>query len=169
MARRLELHYPIVYSGKRGRVAHEFIIDCRPFKKAGIEVDDVAKRLVDYGFHAPTMSWPVAGTLMVEPTESESKAELDRFCDALIAIREEIRDVEDGRMPAEVGPLRMAPHTAQAVTAAEWDRPYSRQKGAFPAPWVEEAKFWPAVARIDNTWGDRNLVCACPSVEEMVG
>jgi glycine dehydrogenase len=169
MARRLEPHYPIVYAGARGRVAHEFILDCRPFKKAGVEVDDIAKRLMDYGFHAPTMSWPVAGTLMVEPTESESKAELDRFCDALIAIREEIRDVEGGRVPAENSPLRMAPHTAQAVTAAEWDRPYSRQQGVFPAPWVERAKFWPAVARIDNTWGDRNLFCACPSVEEMVG
>jgi glycine dehydrogenase len=169
MARRLEPHYPIVYRGKRGRVAHEFILDCRPFKKSGIEVDDVAKRLMDYGFHAPTMSWPVAGTLMVEPTESESKAELDRFCDALIAIREEIKDVEEGRVPVEAGPLRMAPHTARAVTAAEWNRPYSRQKAAFPAPWVEKAKFWPAVARIDNTWGDRHLVCACPSVEEMVG
>ncbi len=169
MARRLEPYYPIVYTGARGRVAHEFILDCRPFKKAGIEVDDIAKRLMDYGFHAPTMSWPVAGTLMVEPTESESKAELDRFCDALIAIRGEIREVQEGRVPAETSPLRMAPHTAHAVTAAEWDRPYTRQQGAFPAPWVEETKFWPAVARIDNTWGDRNLFCACPTVEEMVG
>jgi glycine dehydrogenase len=169
MARRLGAHYPIVYTGERGRVAHEFIIDCRPFKKVGIEVDDIAKRLMDYGFHAPTMSWPVAGTLMVEPTESESKAELDRYCDALIAIREEIRDVEEGRMSAEAGPLRMAPHTARAVTAEEWNRPYSRQKGAFPAPWVETRKFWPPVARIDNTWGDRNLFCSCPSVEEMAG
>jgi glycine dehydrogenase len=167
MARRLQPHYPIVYTGARNRVAHEFILDCRPFKKAGIEVDDVAKRLMDFGFHAPTMSWPVAGTLMVEPTESESKAELDRFCDALIAIREEIRAVETGRLPVEESPLRRAPHTAQAVTASEWDRPYSRRQGAFPAPWVEAAKFWPAVARIDNTWGDRNLVCACPTVEEM--
>jgi glycine dehydrogenase len=169
MARRLEAHYPIVYTGARGRVAHEFIVDCRAFKKAGIEVDDIAKRLMDYGFHAPTMSWPVAGTLMVEPTESESKDELDRFCEALIAIRGEIRDVEEGRLPPEKSPLRMAPHTAQAATADEWDRPYSRQQGAFPAPWVEEAKFWPAVARIDNTWGDRNLFCVCPSVEEAAG
>jgi glycine dehydrogenase len=167
MARRLQPHYPIVYTGARGRVAHEFILDCRPFKRMGVEVDDVAKRLMDFGFHAPTMSWPVAGTLMVEPTESESKMELDRFCDALIAIREEIRDVEDGRLPVAESPLRRAPHTSRAVTAAEWDRPYSRQQGAFPAPWVEAAKFWPAVARIDNTWGDRNLVCACPTVEEM--
>jgi glycine dehydrogenase len=169
MARRLEAHYPIVYTGARGRVAHEFIVDCRAFKKAGVEVDDIAKRLMDYGFHAPTMSWPVAGTLMVEPTESESKDELDRFCDALITIRGEIRDVEDGRVPAEKSPLRMSPHTAQAVTATQWDRPYTRQQGAFPAPWVEETKFWPAVARIDNTWGDRNLFCVCPSVEEAAG
>jgi glycine dehydrogenase len=169
MARRLEPHYPIVYTGARGRVAHEFILDCRPFKKAGIEVDDIAKRLMDFGFHAPTMSWPVTGTLMVEPTESESKEELDRFCEALIAIRGEIREVEEGRVPAETSPLRMAPHTARAVCADEWDRPYSRQQGAFPAPWVEEAKFWPAVARIDNTWGDRHLFCACPSVEDVAG
>jgi len=169
MARRLESHYPIVYTGARGRVAHEFILDCRPFKKAGVEVDDIAKRLMDFGFHAPTMSWPVAGTLMVEPTESESKAELDRFCDALIAIREEIAAVEAGHVPVEKSPLRMAPHTARAVTAAEWDRPYDRKQGAFPAPWVEDSKFWPAVARIDNTWGDRNLFCACPPVEEMAG
>jgi glycine dehydrogenase len=169
MARRLEPHYPIVYTGARGRVAHEFILDCRPFKKAGIEVDDIAKRLMDFGFHAPTMSWPVTGTLMVEPTESESKEELDRFCEALIAIRGEIREVEEGRIPAESSPLRMAPHTARAVCGDEWNRPYSRQQGAFPVPWVEKAKFWPAVARIDNTWGDRHLFCACPSVEEMAG
>jgi glycine dehydrogenase len=167
MAKRLEAHYPIVYSGARGRVAHEFILDGRGFKKAGIEVEDVAKRLMDYGFHAPTMSWPVAGTLMVEPTESESKAELDRFCDAMIAIRQEIRDVEEGRMKAEESPLRRAPHTARAVTGAEWNRPYSREQGAFPAPWVKEAKFWPAVARIDNTWGDRNLFCTCPGAEDL--
>jgi glycine dehydrogenase len=166
MARRLEPHYPIVYTGARGRVAHEFILDCRPFRKAGIEVDDIAKRLMDFGFHAPTMSWPVAGTLMVEPTESESRAELDRFCDALIAIRGEIREVEEGRVAAERSALRMAPHTAAAVTAPEWDRPYSRQQGAFPAPWLEGAKYWPVVARIDNTWGDRHLFCACPTVEE---
>jgi glycine dehydrogenase len=167
MARRLEAHYPIVYTGASGRVAHEFILDARGFKKAGIEVEDIAKRLMDYGFHAPTMSWPVAGTLMVEPTESESKAELDRFCDAMIAIRREIRDVEDGRVAASESPLRRAPHTAGAVTAAAWDRPYSREQGAFPAPWVKEAKFWPSVARIDNTWGDRNLFCTCPGVEDL--
>ena len=167
MATRLAPHYPIVYTGASGRVAHEFILDARGFKKAGVEVEDIAKRLMDYGFHAPTMSWPVAGTLMVEPTESESKAELDRFCDAMIAIRQEIRDVEDGRVEAEESPLHRAPHTARAVTAAEWDRPYSREQGAFPAAWVREAKFWPPVARIDNTWGDRNLFCTCPSVEDV--
>jgi len=167
MAKRLAPHYPIVYTGAKGRVAHEFILDCRPFKKAGVEVDDVAKRLMDFGFHAPTMSWPVAGTLMVEPTESETRAELDRFCDALVAIRGEIRDVEEGRLPVEASPLRRAPHTARAVTAQSWDRPYSREQAAFPAPWVRESKFWPAVARIDNTWGDRNLFCTCPAVEEL--
>jgi glycine dehydrogenase len=166
MAKRLAPHYPVVYTGASGRVAHEFILDARAFKKAGIEVEDIAKRLMDYGFHAPTMSWPVAGTLMVEPTESESKAELDRFCDALIAIREEIRAVEEGRVKAEESPLRRAPHTARAVTAEKWDRPYTREQAAFPAPWVREAKFWPPVARIDNTWGDRNLFCTCPPVED---
>jgi glycine dehydrogenase len=166
MARRLAAHYPIVYTGERGFVAHEFILDARGFKKAGVEVEDIAKRLMDFGFHAPTMSFPVVGTLMIEPTESESRAELDRFCDAMIAIRQEIRDVEEGRVKAEESPLRRAPHTAAAVTAATWDRPYSREQAAFPAPWVKEAKFWPSVARIDNAWGDRNLFCTCPAVEE---
>jgi len=167
MAKRLEPHYPIVYKGERGFVAHEFILDARGFKKAGIEVEDIAKRLMDYGFHAPTMSFPVVGTLMVEPTESEPLAELDRFCEAMIAIRQEIRDVEEGRVRAEDSPLRRAPHTAAAVTAAEWTRPYSREQGAFPLPFVREAKFWPAVARIDNAWGDRNLFCTCPAVEDL--
>ena len=165
MAKRLEGHYEIVYTGQNGRVAHEFIADARPFKAAGIEVDDIAKRLMDFGFHAPTMSFPVPGTLMIEPTESESKAELDRFCDALIAIREEIRAVEEGRSDRANNPLKRAPHTVRAVTATEWDRPYSREQAAFPAPWVREHKFWPAVARIDNVYGDRNLVCLCPPVE----
>jgi glycine dehydrogenase len=169
MVRRLEAHYPILYTGKRGRVAHEFILDTRPFKKVGVEVDDIAKRLMDYGFHAPTMSFPEPGTLMVEPTESESKAELDRFCDAMIAIREEIRAIEEGKIPADRSPLRHAPHTAHAVTASAWDRPYSREQAAFPAPWVREGKFWPAVARIDNTYGDRNLVCTCPPMEDYGG
>jgi glycine dehydrogenase len=165
MAKRLGAHYEVVYSGKNGRVAHEFIVDCRPFKKAGIEAEDLAKRLMDYGFHAPTMSFPVAGTLMIEPTESEPLAELDRFCDAMIAIREEIREVEAGQVKAEDSVLRHAPHTARAIAAADWDRVYSRERAAFPAPWVREAKFWPAVARVDNTWGDRNLTCTCPPVE----
>jgi glycine cleavage system P protein (glycine dehydrogenase) len=166
MAERLKAHYPVLYTGSRGRVAHEFILDARPFKKsAGIEVDDIAKRLMDFGFHAPTMSFPVPGTLMIEPTESESKEELDRFCDALIAIRAEIRTVEEGRWKVEESPLRHAPHTASAVIAAEWNRPYSREQGAFPAPWVRASKYWPTVGRIDNTYGDRNLVCTCPPME----
>jgi glycine dehydrogenase len=166
MARRLEDHYPVVYRGKSGRVAHEFIVDLRPFKdSAGVEAEDVAKRLMDYGFHAPTMSFPVPGTLMIEPTESEPKAELDRFCDAMIAIREEIRAIEDGGMDRADNPLKNAPHTMRAVTATEWAHPYPREQAAFPAPWVRAHKFWPAVSRIDNTWGDRNLVCACPPME----
>ena len=166
MAGRLDGHFPVLYRGRKGRVAHEFILDLRPFQKsAGIEAEDVAKRLMDYGFHAPTMSFPVAGTLMIEPTESESKAELDRFCEAMILIREEIRAIEEGRSDRENNPLKNAPHTARAVVASEWDRPYSRETAAFPAPWVREHKFWPSVARIDNAYGDRNLVCTCPSVE----
>ena len=167
MAKRLEAHYPILYAGKNGRVAHEFIIDCRHFdKSADIKIDDIAKRLMDYGFHAPTMSWPVAGTLMIEPTESESKAELDRFCEALIAVREEIRAVEERRADREDNVLKGAPHTAEAIAADEWVHPYSRQQAAFPAPWVREHKFWPAVGRIDNVWGDRNLFCSCPPLVE---
>jgi glycine dehydrogenase len=166
MARRLADQYPILYSGASGRVAHEFIVDCRPFKKsAGIEVDDIAKRLMDYGYHAPTMSFPVAGTLMIEPTESESKAELDRFCDAMIAIREEIRAIEDGRADRDDNPLKNAPHTAAAVTAAEWSHPYSREQAAFPAAWLRDHKYWPPVARVDNAWGDRNLMCTCPPMD----
>ncbi|MFH1746413.1 MAG: aminomethyl-transferring glycine dehydrogenase [Planctomycetota bacterium] len=166
MAERLKDHYPVLYTGAHGRVAHEFIIDLREFQKtAHVTVDDVAKRLMDYGFHAPTMSWPVAGTLMIEPTESESKAECDRLCDALIAIREEIRAIEDGQSDAENNPLKHAPHTAAAVTATEWDHPYSREQAAFPALWTRAHKFWPPVGRVDNVWGDRNLFCACPSVE----
>jgi len=165
MAKRLEGHYDVLFAGRNGRVAHEFIVDARPFQKsAGIEVDDIAKRLMDYGFHAPTMSFPVAGTLMIEPTESEPKAELDRFCEAMIAIREEIRAVEEGRAPREDNVLKRAPHTVRAVTADEWGRPYTRQQAAFPAPWVAARKFWPAVARIDNPYGDRNLMCTCPPV-----
>jgi glycine dehydrogenase len=165
MAARLASHYPVLFSGERGRVAHEFILDLRPWKSVGVEAEDVAKRLMDYGFHAPTMSFPVAGTLMIEPTESESRGELDRLVDALIAIREEIRAVEEGRMDAHDSPLKHAPHTAEEVTATAWDRPYSREQAAFPAPWVRENKFWPHVGRVDNVWGDRNLICSCPPTE----
>jgi glycine dehydrogenase len=167
MAKRLEGHYPILYSGRNGRCAHEFIADCRAFEKsAGVKVDDIAKRLMDYGFHAPTMSFPVPGTLMIEPTESEPKAELDRFCDALIAIRDEIRAIEQGRMPRDDNPLKHAPHTAEAIAAEEWKHPYTRLAAAFPAPWLHERKFWPHVGRIDNPYGDRNLVCVCPPMRE---
>jgi glycine dehydrogenase len=165
MAKRLEGHYPILYSGRNGRVAHEFIADCRAFEKsAGVRVEDIAKRLMDYGFHAPTMSFPVPGTLMIEPTESESKAELDRFCDALIAIREEIRAIEEGRMDRDNNPLKNAPHTIAAIADDRWDHPYTREQAAFPLPWLRRHKFWPSVARVDNAYGDRNLVCACPPV-----
>ena len=166
MAHRLEGHYPVLYRGARGRVAHEFILDCRPLKKsAGVEAEDIAKRLMDYGFHAPTMSFPVPGTLMVEPTESEPRAELDRFCDALIAIRREIAAIESGAMHRTDNPLKNAPHTAAAVTATEWPHPYPREQAAFPAPWLREYKYWPPVARVDNAYGDRNLVCSCPPME----
>jgi glycine dehydrogenase len=165
MARRLSEHYQVLYSGPGGLVAHEFIVDLRPFQKAGVSAEDVAKRLIDYGYHAPTMSFPVAGTLMIEPTESESRAELDRFCDAMISIREEIRQVEDGTLDREDNPLRNAPHTAFVVTADDWGHPYSREQAAWPAPWTRDAKFWPAVGRVDNAYGDRNLVCACPPTE----
>ncbi len=166
IAKRLGPHYPIVYVGTKGRIAHECIFDVRPFKKsAGIEVDDIAKRLMDYGFHAPTMSFPIPGTLMVEPTESESLAELDRFCDAMIAIREEIRQVEAGTWPREDNPLKHAPHTLAAVTKNEWTHPYPREVAAFPSPATRERKFWPHVARINNALGDRNLVCTCPPLE----
>lgn len=162
IAKRLEQHYPILYRGKHGLVAHECILDLRTFKKtAGIEVDDIAKRLIDYGFHPPTVSWPVAGTVMVEPTESESKQELDRFCDAMIAIREEIREIEDGKVDRQNNLLKNAPHTAASLMSATWDRPYSRERAAYPTPWTREHKFWATVGRIDNAYGDRNLVCSC--------
>ncbi len=162
MAKRLEDHYPVVYRGNQGLVAHEFIIDMRPFKdSAGISVDDVAKRLIDFGFHAPTMSFPVAGTLMVEPTESESKEELDRFCDAMITIREEIAAIEKGELDRENNPLTNAPHTIAVVSASEWTRPYPREQGAFPAPYLHQHKYWPPVGRVDNVYGDRNFVGAC--------
>ena len=159
MAKRLEAHYPVLFRGDGGTCAHEFIIDLRPLKEsADIEAEDVAKRLIDYGYHAPTMSWPVGGTLMIEPTESESKAELDRFCDAMIAIRAEIAEVEGGRADRRANVLKHAPHTADVVLASDWARPYSREAAAFPAPWVAAAKFWPTASRVDNVWGDRHLV-----------
>ena len=163
---RLSQHYKILYTGTHGRCAHEMIVDCRDFKKAGIEVEDLAKRLMDYGFHAPTVSFPVAGTLMIEPTESETQEELDRFCDALIEIRNEVREVEDGKADKENNVLKNAPHTAEIVVADDWNRPYSRQKAAYPVPYVKAAKFWPSVSRIDNAYGDRNLVCSCLPMEE---
>ncbi|WP_456424892.1 aminomethyl-transferring glycine dehydrogenase [Rhodocaloribacter sp.] len=166
MAHRLRAHYDILYTGAHGRVAHEFILDLRPIKRlTGITEIDVAKRLMDYGFHAPTVSFPVPGTLMIEPTESESKAELDRFCEAMIAIRAEIREVEAGAADPERNLLKQAPHTATLVTAEAWDLPYSRGQAAFPAPWTQTNKFWPAVRRVNDAYGDRHLVCACPPVE----
>ena len=163
---RLSGHYKILYTGTHGRCAHEMIVDCRDFKKSGIEVEDIAKRLMDYGFHAPTVSFPVAGTLMIEPTESEPKEELDRFCLALIEIRNEIREVEEGKAQKENNVLKNAPHTAAVITADSWDRPYSRQKAAYPLPYIKESKFWPSVSRIDNAYGDRNLMCSCLPLEE---
>ncbi|HEY1025684.1 MAG TPA: aminomethyl-transferring glycine dehydrogenase [Sphingobacteriaceae bacterium] len=162
---RLEKHYPVLYAGSSGRCAHEMILDCRAFKNFGIEVTDLAKRLMDYGFHAPTVSFPVPGTVMIEPTESEPKAELDRFCDAMIAIRSEIEDVEKGLIDKANNPLKNAPHTSAVVTGDEWDRPYSRQKAAFPLPYVAAYKFWPSVGRVNDTHGDRTLICACPPME----
>ncbi len=170
IAARLEKYFPILYKGSQGRVAHECIVDFREWKqRAGIEVEDVAKRLMDYGFHAPTMSWPVPGTLMIEPTESESKAELDRFCDALIAIHQELVEIEQGTLSKTDNPLKNAPHTAQAVIADDWAHPYSRERAAYPVPRLREHKFWPAVARVDNVYGDRNIMCSCPSVEDVAG
>ena len=166
IARRLEPYYPVVYKGKSGLVAHECILDLRSLKKsAGIEVDDIAKRLMDYGFHAPTVSWPVGGTIMVEPTESESKEELDRFCDAMISIRKEIEEIESGKVDAENNVLKNAPHTAENLITSEWNHPYSREQAAYPAPWTREHKFWPTVGRIDNAFGDRNFVCSCLPME----
>jgi glycine dehydrogenase len=166
IATRLQPHYPVLYKGKEGMVAHECILDLRPLKKsAGIEVEDVAKRLMDYGFHAPTVSFPVAGTMMVEPTESESKEELDRFCDAMISIRREIEEIENGEVGRENNLLKNSPHTAQSLLGPDWDRPYSRERAAYPASWTRDHKFWPAVGRIDNVYGDRNVFCACPPVE----
>ena len=166
IAHRLKDHYPVLYTGRNGTVAHECIVDIRPLKEAsGISEEDIAKRLVDFGFHAPTMSFPVAGTLMIEPTESESLAELDRFCDAMIVIREEIRAVQEGRLDAEDNPLRNAPHTLLDVTAEQWEHGYSREQAAFPIASLRRSKYWPPVNRVDNVYGDRNLVCSCPGIE----
>ena len=166
---RLQRHYPVLYSGHNGRVAHELIFDLRPFKTAtGIDEQDVAKRLMDYGFHAPTVSFPVPGTLMVEPTESEPKEELDRFCDAMLAIRQEIQAVADGRADRRDNVLKNAPHTAEDTTADEWTHPYSRQEAVDPVPGLRHRKVWPPVSRIDNPYGDRNLVCACPPIEAFI-
>jgi glycine dehydrogenase len=165
MKARLEQEYKILYTGVNGTCAHEFIVDLRPFKAAGIEAEDVAKRLMDFGFHAPTLSFPVAGTLMIEPTESEDQAELDRFCDALLAIRKEIEAVVTGTVDAKNNVLKHAPHIQKIVSADEWNRPYSRQQAAFPLPWVAANKFWPTVSRVNNTQGDRHLICTCEPIE----
>jgi len=167
-AKRLSEHYKTLFkdSSIGELVAHEFILDIREFKKtANIEAVDVAKRLMDYGFHAPTMSWPVAGTLMIEPTESEDKEELDRFCESMISIRQEIRDIEEGRMDKNVNPLKMSPHTQEQVVSDKWNRPYSRQQAAFPTSFVKpDSKIWPTVGRIDDVFGDKHLICTCPPI-----
>ncbi len=167
MAHRLGEHFPILYKGKNGYSAHEFILDLRTLKKeSGISDEDVAKRLIDYGFHAPTMSFPVPGTLMVEPTESESKSELDRFCNAMISIKKEINDVQTGKSDPIDNALKNAPHTAAYVTSNDWSHSYSREQAAYPAPWLKEYKYWPPIGRVDNAYGDRNLVCTCPPIDE---
>lgn len=167
MAKRLEKHYNVLYRGKNGQVAHEFIIDIRPFKSStpSVSEEDVAKRLIDYGFHAPTMSWPVGGTLMIEPTESEDKGELDRFCNALISIRGEIDDVISGKAHPTDNVLKNAPHTAISLTG-EWTHPYTRAQAAYPAPWLRDHKYWPTVRRVDNVFGDRNVICSCPPLTD---
>jgi glycine dehydrogenase len=165
----LKDHYSTLYAGKNGRCAHEMILQCVDFKRdAGIEVADIAKRLMDYGFHAPTTSFPVVDTLMVEPTESESKAELDRFIDAMIAIRGEIDEIIAGRADKKDNIIKHAPHTAKAVVCSDWNRPYTREQAAYPLPWLRENKFWPAVARVDNVYGDKNLICACPPIDSYI-
>jgi glycine dehydrogenase len=166
MAKRLNDYFPVLYTGNKGLVAHECIIDIRPLtEQSGITVEDVAKRLMDYGYHAPTMSWPVAGTLMIEPTESESKAELDRFCAAMISIHGEIQQVIDGAADKDDNVLKNAPHTAEMVISDSWSHPYSREQAAYPLASLREHKFWPSVGRIDNVHGDRNLVCSCVGME----
>jgi glycine dehydrogenase len=169
MAKRLDPYFPVLFKGSSGLVAHECIVDLRQWKSAGIEVEDVAKRLMDYGFHAPTVSFPVPGTMMIEPTESEAKAELDRFCDAMISIHAEIEAVAKGQADPKNNVLKNAPHTSRQIAVENWDHPYSREQAAFPAPWTREHKFWPSVARIDNVYGDRNLFCSCPPIEDFEG
>ena len=168
IAKRLEKYFPVLYKGESGLVAHECILDFRKFKlSANIEVEDIAKRLMDYGFHAPTMSWPVPGTLMVEPTESESLPELDRFCDAMISIHGEIEEIRNGKVSLASSALRNAPHPVEDLLTSEWNRPYSREEAAFPVARLKTNKFWPSVSRIDGAYGDRNLICSCPSVDEV--
>src|SRR3954447_23710048 len=166
IAKRLDPYFPVLFKGKHGLVAHECIVDLRQWRSAGIEVEDVAKRLMDYGFHAPTVSWPVAGTMMIEPTESEAMPEIDRFCNAMISIHAEMQAIADGKQDRQRNLLKNAPHTARQIASDKWDRPYSREQAAFPAQWTRDHKFWPAVSRIDNVYGDRNLFCSCPPVEE---
>jgi glycine dehydrogenase len=167
LAAKLKGNYEVLYSGETGRVAHEMILDCRHFKQAyGIETGDIARRLMDYGYHAPTLSFPVHETLMVEPTESESKQELDRFADAMITIKLELEEIKNGKADKEDNVLKNAPHTALEVTGNEWNHAYDRQKAAFPLPWIASNKFWPTVGKIDSGYGDRNLVCSCAPIEE---
>ena len=166
MKTRLQNDFKILYTGKNGTCAHEFIVDLRPFKQtAGIEAEDVAKRLMDYNFHAPTLSFPVAGTIMIEPTESEDKAELDRFCDAMLNIRKEISDIEGGKSDKADNVLKNAPHTQFVITADEWSKSYTRQQAAYPLAFVKKNKFWPSISRVNNTYGDRNLICTCEPTE----
>ena len=163
IAERLKDHFPILYRGKNGRVAHECIVDTRPLKSsASVDVNDIAKRLMDYGFHSPTMSWPVPGTLMIEPTESESKSELDRFCDSMIQIRSEVQRIENGELPKDNNMLIHAPHTADDMIDEDWERPYSRKEAYYPLGWIRQDKYWPPVNRVDNAFGDKNLMCSCP-------
>jgi glycine dehydrogenase len=167
IAKKLADAYPVLYTGSDGLVAHECILDMRPFKdSSGVTVDDIAKRLIDFGFHAPTMSFPVAGTLMIEPTESESLAELDRFIEAMLTIRKEIDAIASGEVEYANSPLHHAPHTAETLLASDWSRPYSREAGAYPVASLRGNKYWPPVARVDNAFGDKNLICSCPSIED---
>jgi glycine dehydrogenase len=168
ISRRLAPHYPTLYASEQGHVAHECILDLRHFKDScGVMAEDVAKRLMDYGFHAPTLSFPVANTLMVEPTESETLQEIDRFIDAMVAIRQEIAQIENGHWPREDNPLKNAPHTAASVLAEPWAHPYSREQAAFAVPALKQGKYWPPVGRVDNVWGDRNLFCSCVPISEL--